>query len=138
MALQGQGALQAQVQGIMPLAIARGLFVSLCTAQAPTGGKSADGQPDNTFANVSGLVNIPCIDAVMSTGAIAATEVKGLEDIESKAFRHVTLNGYYPQFIVGQPQGWRVIVDGIVYDLMGAEQDSMTTQTRLHLELVTL
>ena len=125
-------------QQVMPQAVATGLFVSLCTAQAPTGTKTPYGQPDGTFANVAGLVNIPCMDAVLSTGTIEATEVKELQDIMSKAFRHTVLNGWYPQFIPGAAVGWRVIVDGTVYDLLGAEQDSQWTQTRLKLQLVTV
>ena len=133
-----QNIVPALVQQVMPQAVATGLFVSLCTAQAPSGTKTPYGQPDGTFANVAGLINIPCMDGVMSTSRIQATEVKGLQDILSKAFRHVVLNGWYPQFIPGAAIGWRVVVDGIVYDLLGAEQDSQSSQTRLELQLVTV
>ena len=126
------------VQQVMPRAVATGLFVSLCTAQAPSGNKTPYGQPDGTYVNVSGLVDIVCMDAVLETGTIEATEVKELQDIMSKAFRHVVLNGWYPQFIPGAAIGWRVLVDGIIYDLLGAEQDSQSTQTRLKLQLVTV
>jgi hypothetical protein len=115
-----------------------GLLTSLCTAQAPDGLLTADGAPSGTFSNVAGLVNIPCMDAVLSAGAIQAAEVRQLEEIMAKSFRHVMLNGWYPQFIPGVAVGWRVIVDGVVYNLMGAEQDSQLTQTRLKCELVTL
>ena len=130
--------LQFDVAAVMPLAVATGLFVSLCTLQAPTGGKTPDGLPDNTFANVAGLINIPCMAAVLAPGSIEATEVKELEDILAKSFRHITLNGYYPQVIDGAALGWRVTVDGVVMDLLGAEQDSQNTQTRLKCQLATL
>jgi cytochrome bd-type quinol oxidase subunit 1 len=133
-----QNLVSVLVQQVMPQAVATGLFVSLCTAQAPAGTKTPYGQPDGTFSNVAGLVNIPCMDSVLATGTIEATEVKELQDIMSKAFRHVVLNGWYPQFIPGAAIGWRVIVDGIVYDLLGAEQDSQSSQTRLKLQLVTV
>lgn len=133
-----QNIVSVLVQQVMPQAVASGLFDSLCTAQAPGGSTTPYGQPDGTFVNVSGLVNIPCMDAVLSTGTIEATEVKELQDIMSKAFRHVVLNGWYPQFIPGAAIGWRVVVDGIVYDLLGAEQDSQNSQTRLKLQLVTV
>ena len=133
-----QNIIPVLVQQVLPKAVATGLFVSLCTAQAPTGTKTPYGQPDGTFSNVWGLLNIPCMDAVLATGTIEATEVKQLQDIMSKAFRHVVLNGWYPQFIPGAAIGWRVIVDGIVYDLLGSEQDSQGSQTRLKLQLVTV
>ena len=34
--------------------------------------------------------------------------------------------------------GWQAIVDGVTYNLLGAEADSVKTQTRLRLELVTI
>jgi hypothetical protein len=140
-----QNIIPGLVARVMPLAVASGLFVSHCTAQAPSGGKTPYGQPSGAFVNVSGLVNIPCMDAVLSSGAIQATEVRQLEEILSSSFRHVVLNGYYPAFFTdgvggrgGQQLGWRVIVDGVIYNLMGAEPDSQNSQTRLKLELVTL
>ena len=122
----------------MPQAIATGLFVSLCTIQAPTGNLGVTGAPDGTYADVSGLVNIPCIDAVFSPSSIQATEVKALQDIMASGFRHVLLNGSYDSIIAGTGVGWRAIVDNVTYDLLGAEPDSQTTQTRLHLRLVTV
>jgi hypothetical protein len=133
-----QNIIPVLVQQVMPQAVASGLFVSLCTAQAPSGTFTPYGQPDGTFVDVSGLVNIPCMDAVLEVGTIEATEVKELQDIMSKAFRHVLLDGWYPQFIPGAAIGWRVLVDGIVYDLLGSEPDSQNSQTRLKLQLVTV
>jgi hypothetical protein len=138
-----QNIIPSLVSRVMPTAVASGLFVSLCTAQQPSGGKTPYGQPGGNFDNVAGLVNLPCMDGVLSTGAIEATEVQELEEIMSRAFRHVVLNGYYPAFFTdgaggpgGQQKGWRVVVDGVVYNLMGAEPDSQNSQTRLKLELV--
>ena len=122
----------------MPQAVRSGLFVSLCTVQQPSGTTTPYGQNDGTFTNVAGMVNIPCMSAVLAPGSIQASEVKGLEDILAKSFRHVTLNGYYPQVLDGAGLGWRVIVDGIVLDLLGAEQDSQNSQTRLKCQLVAL
>lgn len=130
--------LQADIAAVMPELISTGLLVSLCTIQQPSGGTTPDGVPNNVFTNVAGLVNIPCMDAVLSPGSIEATEAKELEDIMAKSYRHVTLNGWYPQCIPGVATGWRAIVDGVTYDILGAEQDSQNTQTRLKCELVTL
>jgi hypothetical protein len=124
-----------------------GALVSLCTIQQPSGNQTTDGAPDGTFSNVAGLIDIPCMDAVLSDGSIQATEAKELEEIMSKSYRHVFLNGYYPSLITGavfdggpggQAMGWQAIVDGVVYDLLGAEPDSQNTQTRLRLQLVTI
>jgi hypothetical protein len=131
----------AEVQQVMPLAVGAGTFVSLCTIQKQTGAKLGAGQPDPTaYANVAGLVNIPCMDAVPSTARVQATEVKELTDILSKGLRHVLLNGYYPESTPdGQiPSNWRAIVDGVIYDILGVEHDSQNQQTRLMLQLVTL
>lgn len=114
-----------------------GALVSLCTIQQPSG-TVTNGAPDNTFSSVAGLVNIPCMDAVLSPGAISATEVKSLEEIMAAAFRHVFLNGCYPQLLAAAGKGWRAIVDGVTYDLLGAEDDSQGVMTRLKLQLVVL
>jgi hypothetical protein len=54
--------------------------------------------------------------------------------------RHVLLNGYYALLSPATNWGsigWRATVDGVVYDLLGAEADSQQTQTRLRLRKVT-
>lgn len=130
-----QTPIQYAIQRVMPQAVATGLLVSLCTIQSPTGNVGPSGAPDNTFADVAGLVNIQCMDAVMSVDSIQATEVKSLEEIASSGYRHIFLNGYYPEIIANVKNGWHAIVDGIVYDLLGAEPDSQSTQTRLSLRL---
>lgn len=122
-----------------------GLYNSLCTIQQPSGTFTTDGAPDGNFTNVAGLVDLPCMDAVLSDGSITATEARELEEILSKSYRHVSLNGYYPTLISGAvlmggpggaALGWQAIVDGVTYNLIGAEADSQGTQTRLKLQLV--
>jgi hypothetical protein len=129
-----------EVASVMPVAVATGLFISLCTLSAPDGNFGPSGAPSNTYAPVSGLVNIPCMDSVPSIARVQATEVKELEDIMSKGYRHILLDGYYPEASPdGQiPTNWLATIDGVVYDLLGVEHDSQNTQTRLELELVTL
>lgn len=120
-----------------------GALVSLCTIEEPSG-NIINGAPDRRFNNVPGLIDIPCMDAVLAPGNIEATEAKELQEIMSKSYRHIVLNGYYPQCFTtgagpsGAPEGWRAVVDGVVYDLLGAEPDSQNTQTRLKCQLVTL
>ena len=130
--------LAPDIAAVMPQAVATGLFVSLATFQAPDGTLDAAGAPSGNFVNVSGLVNIPCMDAPMSEARLQATEVKAMDEIAASAIRHVLLNGFYPQ-LVGFPNapdlGWRVIVDGIVWDLLGAEADSQSVMTRISMRL---
>jgi hypothetical protein len=117
-----------------------GLMQSTCTVQAPSGNLGASGAPDNTYVDVAGLVNIACMNAPESVGNIAATEVKNIAEIMSISLRHVLLNGYFSQ-LDGQnwgEVGWHAIVDGIDYDILGAERDSQFSQTRLKLRLVSI
>ena len=131
--------IQASIAGVMPAALRTGLFVSLCTITQPDGNLGPSGQPSGTFVNVPGLVSIPCMDAVPSDSRVQAIEAKALQEILSKGFRHVLLNGYYPEASPdGQiPTGWRATVDSVVYDILGVEHDSQNQMTRLYLQIVT-
>ena len=128
----------------MPTAIAMGTFVSLCTVQKPDGAVNPDGTPSNGFMDAgivdlyTGQSQIACMDAVPSDARIQATERKDLEEIMAAAYRHVLLDACYPQILAGVGNGWRVIVDGVKYDLLGAEDDSQGQMTRLELQLVTV
>lgn len=126
------------VARVMPEAVATGLLVSICTIQAPTGAVSDSGQPTGAYSDVVGLVDIRCMDAVMNLDPIQATEAKAVAEIAAKSFRHIFLDGYYPLIIANVGSAWRAVVDGTVYDLLGAEPDSQSTQTRLSLQLVTV
>jgi hypothetical protein len=115
--------------------IAAGLDVSLCTIQQSVVAQDADGAPQYTPpTNVAGLINIPCMNAPLSADAVQATEVRDLEEIQSKGLRHVLLMGYYPQITADL---W-ALVDGVTYDIMGVESDSQTSQTRLKLQLASV
>ena len=133
-----------EIDAVMPAAVASGLFVSLCTIQQPDGVLTPAGSPSGTYTNVSGLVNVPCMDSVPSDARIQATEVKELADIMNKGLRHLLLNGYYPQIITpaipdGQiPSYWRSIVDGVTYDILGVEHDSQNQMTRMEMQIVYL
>lgn len=134
-----QNALALEIAQVMPQAVETGLFVSLCTISAPT---PASGAIDGTYAPVTGLISIACMDAPDRFGdtSMSATEVKALAETESVESRHVLLDAYYsllsPATNWGN-LGWRATVDGTDYDLLGAECDSQHTQTRLFLRKVT-
>ena len=122
----------------MQQAIGSGLFVSLCTVQQPSTTQGPTGNPLNVFTNIAGLINIPCMDAPPSMARIQATEMKDVAEILSKGLRHVLLNQCFPDAINWSGRAYRVVIDGVTYDLMGAEVDSQLTQTRLDLQLVSV
>lgn len=133
-----QQIIQRAIAGVMPKALSTGLFVSLCTIQQPDGSINPDGTPSNGFVDVAGLVDIKCMDAVPSDARIQATEKKTLEEILALQYRHVLLGGYFPAVIAGVGQGWRAIIDGTTYDLLGAEPDSQGQMIRLQLQIATV
>lgn len=120
----------------MPQAVQTGLFVSLATIQAPDGLDNPNGTPSNNFNTV--YANIPCMDAPPSIARIQATEVKDIAEIMSKGLRHVLLDRFFADALNWSGLGYRAIIDGVVYDLMGAEVDSQDSQTRIDLQLVTV
>ena len=119
-----------------------GQLTSLCTIQQPDGARSPDNAPSgNYFVNVRGAGEHCCLQGRGTRGRIDSGDgslEKELEQIMSKSFRHVFLNGYYPILFTGavfmggpggQQMGWQAVVDGITFDLLGAEPDSFGTQT---------
>ncbi len=133
MAYQG---LSYEIASVMPLAIATGLFASLCSAFAPTGDLTGSGAPAGTYAAVSGLQDIPCMNAPTSEIRITANEAKSPKEVLATNSNHVLLAGYFPAFTDGADAGWQVHIDGTVYDLLGVEFDSQSTQTRLNVRTV--
>lgn len=133
--LQG---IQTAIAAVMPAALATGLFVSLCTIQAPDTNPNPDGTANNNFAPIAGLINIPCMDAPQSVERIQATEVKDVAEILAKGMRHVLLGRWFVDATNWAGKGYQAVVDGITYDLLGAENDSQSTQTRIDLQLSTV
>lgn len=128
------------VSQIMPQAQLAGTFVSLATFQSPdlTQPRGPTGNLSGLYSDVSGLESIPCMDAPPSLARIQATEVKDVAEIMSKGLRTVLLNKCFTDAPNWSGDGYRVTVDGILYDLLGAENDSQATQTRCNLQLVTI
>ncbi len=131
--------LSYELDGIMPAVIATGLLVSLFTAQAPGSVLGGTGAPDGTYANVLGLVDIRCTAPPYSfsdTG-IKADEMKAVPEIAAEGFLHTLLEGYYPLLAAGWRSGWRCLIDGTNYDILGVESDSQSKMTRVSVRLVT-
>lgn len=140
-----QFSIQADVAQAATTAFNSGLLMSLCSIQVPDGSQGASGNPTNTWITWSGMpAGIQCMDAVTSN-SVQATEAKAIAEIESKAFRHVLLNGCYPQLYALKVSGAQVralITDPLgnvtTYEVLGVEDDSQATQTRFEAQKVDL
>lgn len=131
------------IAAVMPQALATGLFVSLCTIRKPDDVFGESGAPSGTYVDVPGLTNIKCMMAPDSVDrfSIEADETKKASQIESDSWFHVLLERFVeelgPDTNWGN-DGWVAVVDGQQYDLIGAENDSQFTQTRLSLRLTSV
>ena len=126
-----QQGLGYEIAAVMPTALASGLFVSLCTIEQPDGVLIDAGQPSGNYVPVAGMINIPCMAPPESSIRINASEVKSEANIQSFSELHVLLNGWFPALEDGVSMGWRAIVDGVSFDVMGAESDSQGQMTRM-------
>ena len=125
--------LQFEIESVMVEALDTGMFVSLCTLQEPSGTFTAGGAPDGLYADVAGLVGIPCMAPPINAG-----ETRTLAEIEASDMQRVLLDGYYPTMDAGWRNGWRAVVDGVAYDLAGVRSDSQSRMTDLTVKLVTV
>ena len=140
-----QDAIALAIAGVMPAAIATGLFVSLFTAMEPVPTIGPTGAVEFDYTPVSGLIDIPCIAAPESPANIVATEVRALTEITASEIRHVLLDAWYPQLDAGwrgensdDKGAWIATIDGFNYEISGVESDSQTTQTRVKVTLATV
>lgn len=87
---------------------------------------NTQGNPSKSWADVSGLVDIPC--------AIAADKVS---EFRAPAYAERThkalLDGNYTAI---DPTIHRFVSGGVNYGILGADQDSQSATTRLHLREV--
>ena len=123
------------ISQVIPQVLASGLCISLITIQEPSGTLTGSGSPNRVYVDVAGLVDLTCMAAPLTTGSIVANEVKTMTQILAQNNGHCFMPSYHPEIINGYMNGWRAIVDGVAYDILGAENDSQRTQTRLKLEL---
>ncbi len=116
--------IQRAIAKVMPAAARSGLFVSLATFQSSDANDFPDGWPSGDYQDLPGLVDLPCMLAPEDLSYIAATEDKAAQTITSRSLFHVTFTTIYPSIVDGWHTGWRVVVDGVAYDLVGAGADS--------------
>ena len=120
------------VQQVVPMALAAGMFPNLCTIQALPGTLDSLGAPILTFSDISGLVDIPCHSAPVSSGeGLAGSDEIRLKDrIDTRQSRHVLLAGYFPTIVMGN----RAVIDGEPWNIVGIESDAFSSQTRLEVQ----
>lgn len=129
------------VSGVMDAALATGLFVSLCTIQAPPGTVNAQGGQNLNpadYIDVAGLTDIPCMQAVMTVIRPDVTdETKLGRYTKERNVSHVLLYGYFPEI----EQRHQAVIDGVPNDILAVEWSSQKTigkQTRLAVQVKTL
>lgn len=125
--------IQSLIAEVMPNAIASGLMVSTCSIQAPSGSFDAGGAPVGGYVPVAGLQGIQCMSAQPGARVLAG-EAKAATQVLSTQFRHVLLAGWYPA-IPSSNAGWQAVVDGVTWDILGAESDSQSQMTRMELRI---
>ena len=133
-----QALIQRAIQRVMPAARATGLFVSRATFQSSDAADFPDGWFSGVYADIPGLVDIPCTAPPVSEARIQATEVKALQEITASELLHVLLNGWYPAIDAGWRRGWIILIDSIQYDLLGVESDSQSQMTRVSVRRVSI
>ena len=133
-----QAGLNYSLANIMPQANIAGMFPSLATLQTLDQTQGPTGNPVGTWSNVAGVIDIPCKDAPASIARIQATEMKDVAEIMAKGLRHVLLNQCFINAPNWAAMAARLVVDGFTYEVLGAENDSNTIQTRVDLQLVQL
>lgn len=127
-----------EMASVMPLATDTGLFTALASFTMPVQTQGATGNLTGTQTPINGLQNIPCMNTPESIRIVANDEKKSIAHILSGRYRHVLLSACYPILSAAAGLGWQCSIDGVLYDLLGAEDDSQQTQTRVRLQLVTL
>lgn len=126
-----QAIIARAIQKVMPAARATGLFVSLATFQSSDFSDFPDGFYSGNYQDVPGLVNLPCTAPPQSELRILAKEVKTTQLITDMAPLHVLLDKFYPTLDAGWRIGWRVVIDGTIFDLQGVEHDSQSQMSRV-------
>ncbi len=106
-------------------------YISTCTIQVATETPDALGQPIPAWADVVGLVALPCAVAPFG-GSTEASQHNRSDSIIDAATHAIAIAGYYPTIV----NKMRAVVAGMNYDIVGAETDSHAKMTRLRVVLV--
>ena len=125
------------ISKVMPAVRATGLQSSLATFQAPSQDFSTGMAPDS-WTDVAGLVGIHCQLGPETDMRVIANEQRTQPMITASNIHRLELDDFYPTIETGWRSGWRVLVDGIAYDISGVEHDSQSVVTRLCVRDVTI
>jgi hypothetical protein len=127
-----------EIAAVTQQVLASGVPTSLCTLQEPDRILIDAGQPSGNYSDIAGLIDLVVISAPVSSSAIHSDEKRSIDEVQAFAPRYVTILGYYPQITGGVLLGWRAVIDGTPFDLLGAEPDSQRQTTRLSVRLTGL
>jgi hypothetical protein len=123
-----------EIEQVMPLAVESGLFVSMATILSPSVTQGPTGNTTSEFTAIDGLTDIQCMNAPLSEARISSTEMKDVSRVIAAGMRHVLLASFFPNCKEWNELGYACTVDGVLYDIIGAEADSQEIMTRLHLQ----
>lgn len=107
-------------------------YAATCTIQQNTPTADTFGEPVNAWANVSGLVGIPCSIAPNVIETPGGGEARTATMTLHRVTHHIALQGHYAAIL---PE-MRLVSAGVNYDIIAVEHDSHAVQTRLKVELV--
>ncbi len=141
--------LQYELNAFMAQVVASGLMQSLVTFQERVSTLGPTGAPDQSYTNISGLVDILCTVPPNSATNIRANEKKTPREILSNAQHIVVLHAYYPQVEAGWRDGWRCIVSDVdqitgdktnpfTYDILGVDANATGQTTRILVQFATV
>ena len=132
---QATARLPNDIARVIPQTQAAGQFPSACTIQRLTGARDSMGVLTQTFADVSGMVGIPCHispPSVIRLGGSA--EYRKSDRTDEKQEFHVLLAGYFPDIQMKD----RAVIDGTNWNVVGNDKDAFKTQSRLEIQEYTL
>jgi len=109
--------------------IPAGFWPSACDIQVSTPTQDSYGEPVASWADVSGLTEIPCAKAPLS-----AMELQAAGYTATDQAWHVLLQGAYPAITTAH----RAVVDSANFDIDAVETDQMSTVTRLRVRSVSV
>lgn len=105
-------------------------FNTTCTIQQVTETRDAAGGVVNTWANVTGLVSLPCRRAPASMARTNETKLDALTYTVN--VQTVVIAGYHPTITPKM----RVVSGGLTLDILAVEHDGQPTMTRLSCQIV--
>lgn len=108
-------------------------FPAKCTAQFRNDTIGPGGEVPGVPTDVPGIINIPCRIGPMILIRPTDTEQRiGRATTEVKS-RQLKMNGYFPQIDASTMQ---MKVNGVVYRILGNEEDGDRFSTRIRLEII--